>query len=66
MAPSFCFGLAGWTFQDHSLLIHKTYRTSDWIEGSTGAEKNLTWREKKYHAFRQAGVQVRFWGRGAE
>lgn len=39
MDPSVCFGLADWTFQDHSLLIHKTYCTSDWIERSTGAGK---------------------------
>lgn len=48
--------LPDWTFQDHFLLIHKTYRTGDWIEGCTGAAKLEIWKNiTHFGSERQAG-----------
>lgn len=48
--------LPDWTFQDHFLLIHKTYSTGDWIEGSSGAAKHEIWKKISHiSASKQAG-----------
>lgn len=55
--------LPDWTFQDHFLLIHKTYRAGDWIEGSTGAAKHEIWKNIT-HFGEQAGRQAGWFGGG--